>query len=192
MNTRRLLLTVLSMAALSACAPKAEPASAASEASAASAASEAANTVQTLTSKDNRIKIVVENGHFRNIADQPDAYPEGLSAKEITLLQRDDALDITLYASNLGKAQTDAKTYFGNLKSALENAQGLSNVRVGIATDNRMNYQFSQSGANGTLTESCIAIHETDLYNVCASSHSASIDTLAELLTDVNLLKTLP
>ena len=52
----------------------------------------------------------------------------------MTLLQYDGMLGITLYADNLGPAQTDAKTYFANLKNELQSAEGLTDVQVGIAT----------------------------------------------------------
>lgn len=60
----------------------------------------------------------------------------------LTLLERDSASGITVYAANLGAAKSDAKTYFANLKSALNSAEGLADVQVGAATDNRMNYSL--------------------------------------------------
>lgn len=180
---------------LAACQPDAPPETAVS---AVSPASEAApqtdekNTVQSFESSDGRIKIVVQSGTFADIRNQTDGFPDGLSEREITLLIRDEASNTTIYAANLGKAQTDAKTYFGNLKQSVESAAGLQDVRVGMATDNRMNYRFVQRLPDGELTESCIAIHETDLFSVCANSRTASAEELSRLLADVNLQNTLP
>lgn len=147
--------------------------------------------VQKLASKDGKIQILIQNGRFADISDTPSHRPEGVSADELTLLQYDASRDITLYASNLGEAKTQAAAYFANLKQALESTEGLSDIRIGAATDNRMNYRFSQPASDGRtkLTENCIAIHETHLYNVCASSQTASQDDLVAVLKDVNLIK---
>ena len=57
------------------------------------------------------------NGHFSDVSPDAGSLPENVSAEEMTLLQYDGMLGITLYADNLGPAQTDAKTYFANLKT---------------------------------------------------------------------------
>ena len=151
------------LSALTACgktdAQHTPPATASSATVAEDAPTPAENTVQTLISKDNKIKIVVANGHFSDVSPDAGSLPENVSAEEMTLLQYDGMLGITLYADNLGPAQTDAKTYFANLKNELQSAEGLTDVQVGIATDNRMNYRFSQTTAGGILNENCIAIH---------------------------------
>ena len=181
------------LTALAACgetdAPHTQPANTSSAAVSDSASAPAENTVQTLISKDNKIKIVVANGRFSDVSPDADSLPESVSAEEMTLLQYDAMLGITLYADNLGPAQTDAKTYFANLKNKLQSADVLSDVQVGSATDNRMNYRFSQTTADGTLNENCIAIHETNLYNVCANSNTASQEELASVLKEVSLIR---
>ena len=162
----------------------------ASAASTASAPMAKENTVQELNSKDSKIRIVIENAQFTDVIKDQNLRPEGISADELTLLQRDNTSGITLYAANLGKAKTDAKTYFTHLKETLQSAKDMDNMRVGIATDNRMNYRFSQTTEDGnTLSENCIAIHETNIYTVCASSATASAEQLAFVLKDVNLIK---
>ncbi|WP_416191285.1 cytochrome C [Neisseria sp. CCUG12390] len=193
MNTK-ILWSIPVFLILSACSKvndtPAEAASAVSEAPAASAPAKQENTIQTLNSQDGKIRIVIENGRFADIIGDKSWHPDGIAADELTLLQRDPSSDITLYAGNLGKAKTDAKAYFSHLKEALQSAPGMTDMRVGIATDNRMNYQFSQTDADGgTLSENCIAIHETDIYTVCASSPTASAEQLAVVLKDVNLVK---
>ena len=166
------------LSALTACgktdAPHTPPATASSAAVAEDAPASAENTVQTLIS---------------DVSPDAGSLPENVSAEEMTLLQYDGMLGITLYADNLGPAQTDAKTYFANLKNELQSAEGLTDVQVGIATDNRMNYRFSQTTAGGILNENCIAIHETNLYNVCANSNTASQEELASVLKEVSLIK---
>ena len=147
--------------------------------------------MQTLESSDSKIRITIPGGHFENIIEQADERPEGIAQSELTLLERDSASGITVYAANLGAAKSDAKTYFANLKSALNSAEGLADVQVGAATDNRMNYRFSQAdGSGGTLLENCIAIYDNaNLYNVCANSSSAPQTALAAALKEVNLIK---
>ena len=105
----------------------------------------------------------------------------------MTLLQYDGMLGITLYADNLGPAQTDAKTYFANLKNELQSAEGLTDVQVGIATDNRMNYQTDREDRQGTFNQYCIAIHEANIYTVCAYSHHAGQKDLSVVLKEVSL-----
>lgn len=194
MNTK-FLLSLPVFLALGACSKvneaPAEAVATASEASAVSASSasaQPADTVQTLSSKDGKIRIAIENGRFADVIQNKSLHPDGISADELTLLQHDASSDITIYAGNLGKAQTDAQTYFAHLKETLQSAKGTDNMRVGAATDNRMNYQFSQAARDGgTLSENCIAIHESNVYTVCASSTTASAAQLAVVLKDVNL-----
>ncbi|WP_416190007.1 cytochrome C [Neisseria sp. CCUG17229] len=196
MNTK-FLLSILVLLLLSACNKVSEtPAPAAASEPMASATSAASvpmvkeNTVQELNSKDSKIRIMIENTQFTDVIDDQNLHPEGISADELTLLQRDNTSGITLYTANLGKAKTDAKAYFTHLKETLQSAKGMDNMRVGIATDNRMNYRFSQPTEDGnTLSENCIAIHETNIYTVCASSTTASTEQLAFVLKDVNLIK---
>lgn len=196
MNTK-FLLSLPVLLALGACSKvnetPAEAGATASEASAdfaASAPSTPAGTVQTLNSTDGKIRIVIENGRFADVIRDKSLHPDGMAADELTLLQHDASSDITLYAGNLGRAKTDARTYFAGLKEMLQSAKDLDNMRVGIATDNRMNYQFSQATQEGgTLFENCIAIHEGNVYTVCASSTTASAARLAAVLKDVNLIQ---
>lgn len=168
-----------------ACSQKAET-SVPAESGQASAVSDAGGSVQTLTGSDGKISIVIPGNRFEDASGGD--LPEGLSAGELTLLQRDNNRDITLYIANLGTPKTDAETYFDNLKTVLDADQSLSDVQTGAATDTRMNYRFVQNGADGTaLRENCIAIYETGLYNVCASSRTAAQEELAEVLREVNL-----
>lgn len=185
-HVQTLLLTT-SILLLSACSPNNETVSTASAASQTSNAAEPA--IQTLESKDGKIRIMIENGNFNDVSTDNTLHPEGMAPNELTLLQHDATTAITLYAGDLGEAKTDAQTYFTKLKSALESASNIENLRVGIATDNRMNYRFTQQSSDGLLTENCIAIHETHLYTVCAASLVASAEQLAGVLKDVHLIK---
>lgn len=174
------MLVVFAFAAvlgLNACRPELEHSAA--------GASEA-DSVQTLTGKDGKISVSVGNGRFEDIIGDTSRRPENVSADELVLLQYDPETRITLYAADKGAAQGDAKTYFAKLKSALQSDPSQT-VRVGIATDNRMNYQTVRQDRQGVFSRYCIAIHEADIYTVCAYSHYAGQKELAAVLKDVNL-----
>ncbi|UOO82383.1 cytochrome C [Uruburuella testudinis] len=182
-------LTAAALLSLSACGQQAET-SVPADSSAAAASAPAGDALQTLTSSDGNIRILVQGGRFEEADKNTAALPANVNADELTLLQNDSSRDITLYAVNLGAAKTDAKTYFANLKSALDAAEGLQDAQSGAATTTRMNYRFTQTDADGnTLRENCIAIHETNIYNVCANSSTASQEALSAVLKDVNLVK---
>ncbi|MFV2029391.1 cytochrome C [Neisseria sp. S1] len=192
MKLKALTLITVAVLGLSACKQQAET-SVTSEnaASTTQTPQQAANTVQTLDSSDNRIRIVIQGGQFTDISNDESARPDGVGKEELTLLQRDTTSDITIYVTNLGAVKNNGKTYFNNLKEALNKAEGISNVQVGAATENRMNYRFSQATEDGgELRENCIAIIESNnLFNVCANSQSATQEQLAGVLKDVNLIK---
>ena len=114
--------------------------------------------VQILESNDKKIRITVSNGQFSSAGAQVDLHPSSVSDEDLTLLQHDANQDITLYTARLGKPKSDAATYFKNLKTALKNTEGLSDVDVGAATGNRMNYRFIQTTDENSLRENCIAI----------------------------------
>lgn len=189
MKSTYLALTAAALLGLAACGQKTETSVAADNTAPAAAAS-AADAVQTLDSSDGKIRILIQGSSFEDISKDTDALPANVNPDELTLLQRDNQHGITLYAVNLGAAKTDAASYFANLKSALGAAEGLEDAQSGVATANRMNYRFAQTDAAGNvLRENCIAIHEANIYNVCASSDSASQEELAAVLKDVNLVK---
>lgn len=189
----RLILTAAAVFAVAACQPKAESSVAdnasSPETAAASEASMPASGPQTLTSKDNAISLTVANAAFEDQVGNTDLLPEGIDAGNVTLLQHDSNSDITVYVANLGKTDKPAETYYADLKQALESAQGLSDLKVGVATENRMDYRFRQD-ENG-LQEHCTAIyHPSNLYDICAFSQTATPEQLAGILKDVKLLKT--
>ena len=138
---------------------------------------------QTLTSSDNAVSISV-TGNFQDQLGG-NALPEGAEAG--TILQHyDENTDITLTVVDAGKPAKPAKEYYANLKTALEQA-GFANLKAGAATENRMDYSFTDAEGNN---HNCINIYSPDnLYAVCAFSSSADNATLAETLKDVKLLK---
>lgn len=190
MNIRFAALLSAALLALAACEtkvsnPQAEAAASSAAPAAEAAAPPAEAAPQTLTSRDNAVSVSV-SGNFQDQSGNAALLPEGATAEEVTLLQRDDDADITLSVTDLGKPAKSAKDYYVGLKSALE-AGGLANLKVGAATENRMDYSFSYPDGGG---ENCIAIyHPENLYTVCAASATAAAPQLADTLKDVKLLK---
>lgn len=189
MKSFSLILSAAAVGLLAACSQQTETSVAPGSAASAPATSSApaAAQAQTLKSSDGKITITLQEGGFADISANAEAHPAGISPQELTLLQQDAARNITVYATSLGKAKSDAKTYFANLKAAIESDKTLENVQIGAATDNRMNYRFTQNSAESELfSENCIAIFDSgSLYNVCAGSDTASQDELAAVLKDV-------
>ena len=157
---KRVLSVAAALFCLAACNP--EQGDAASKA--------ASDTVQTLTSMDGKISISVHNTHFSHKIADTALHPKNVPPSNLILLQHDPEARITIYAANNGPAQTDAKTYFAELKTTLQSDE-TQNVRVGIATDNQY----------------CIAIHEANIYTVCAYSHHAGQKDLSVVLKEVSL-----
>jgi hypothetical protein len=142
---------------------------------------------QTLTSKDGKLSIVV-NGDFADAMDSANDKVDQAQINSLTLLQYDASSNITLAVSNLGEIKIKANEYFKNLADSLKNNAAISNIKVGIATENRMNYRFSHQQNGALLNESCVAlIGSNNLYSVCASSDSASDAALAATLKTINV-----
>ncbi|WLT01813.1 cytochrome C [Snodgrassella alvi] len=155
--------------------------------SAASADEPAASATQTLTSKDNKLSIVVD-GDFADVLDSATDWVDPAQLNNLTLLQHDDGSNITLAVNNLGTLKIKPDEYFKNLADSLEHNSSISNIKVGAATVNRMNYRFSHQQNGTLLNESCVAlIVDNNLYSVCASSESADYNALAGTLKTINV-----
>ena len=155
--------------------------------SAASADEPAASATQTLTSKDNKLSIVVD-GDFADVLDSATDWVDPAQLNNLTLLQHDDSSNITLAVNNLGTLKIKPDEYFKNLADSLEHNSSISNIKAGVATVNRMNYRFSHQQNGTLLNESCVAlIVDNNLYSVCASSESADYNALAGTLKTINV-----
>lgn len=187
MNLKPTALTALFVLALSACSQQAETSVA--PAAPASAETAAAPEVQSLNSRDGALTINTV-GTFADQSGRAELTPDGVSADEITLLQRDEQSGITLYAVALGTPKKAAAEYFAGLKADLENLSDISGLKIGAATENRMDYSYS---AGDELLEHCIAVHTGEqLYSVCANGSGVSAEQLSAVLKDVRLNKTMP
>ena len=155
--------------------------------SAASADEPAVSATQTLTSKDSKLSIVVD-GDFADVLDSATDWVDPAQLNNLTLLQHDDGSNITLAVNNLGTLKIKPDEYFKNLADSLEHNSSISNIKVGVATVNRMNYRFSHQHNGTLLNESCVAlIVDNNLYSVCASSESADYNALAGTLKTINV-----
>lgn len=192
LKSRLWLLVAIALLGLSACKQKDTSVTIdASDTQAASSASEAsesnANSTQTLSSNDGKVSIVLD-GDFTDVLDSASDWVDQSQVKNLTLLQHDDGSNITLAVNNLGVMKIKPDEYFKNLADSLKNNAAISKVKLGIATENRMNYRFSHQQNGTLLNESCVAlVANGNLYTVCASSDSASDDALAATLKTINL-----
>lgn len=142
---------------------------------------------QTLVSNDDKITIVV-NGQFQNELNNSEDWVESPESSSLTLLQHDNDSNITLAVNNLGQAKLKASDYFRNLADKLKSNDQLTDLKIGVATENRMNYRFTHSIDNEILRENCLALMGGDnLYSVCASSNTANDDSLASALKNITI-----
>ena len=190
LKSRLWLLIAIAISALSACKKNETSvtldASSVNTVIAASADTPTSGT-QTLSSRDDKLSIVVD-GNFNDEMDDAEKWVSKDNLDTLILLQHDDSSNITLIANDLGPIKLKAEDYFKNLAANLKNNAQISNVNVGIATDNRMNYRFSHEDNGILLNESCVAmIGNNNLYSVCANSDTAKDDALAATLKTINL-----
>ena len=190
LKSRLWLLIAIAISALSACKKNETSvtldASSVNTVIAASADTPTSGT-QTLSSRDDKLSIVVD-GNFNDEIDDAENWVRKENLDTLILLQHDDSSNITLIANDLGPIKLKAEDYFKNLAANLKNNAQISNVNVGIATDNRMNYRFSHEENGILLNESCVAmIGNNNLYSVCANSDTAKDDALAATLKTINL-----
>ena len=191
LKSRIWLYVIITLLGLSAC--KKDDTSVTIDASDAQAASSSAASAaetpvtQTLTSKDDKLSIVV-NGSFADVMDSATDWVDQEELNSLTLLQHDENSNITLAVNNLGTIKIKPDEYFKNLADSLQNNKNISDIKVGVATENRMNYRFSHQQNGSLLNESCVAlIGDNNLYSVCASSESADYAELAGTLKTINV-----
>lgn len=191
LKSRIWLYVIITLLGLSAC--KKDDTSVTIDASDAQAASSSAASAaetpvtQTLTSKDDKLSIVV-NGSFADVIDSATDWVDQEELNSLTLLQHDENSNITLAVNNLGTIKIKPDEYFKNLADSLQNNKNISDIKVGVATENRMNYRFSHQQNGSLLNESCVAlIGDNNLYSVCASSESADYAELAGTLKTINV-----
>ena len=159
-----------------------------SAASAVTAAAADANAAQNLSSRDGKISLSIPGGQFADASSKAEYQPAGTDAKDLILLQRDDAADITLYAVDLGKPKSTPDAYFNKLKAAIEADKTLADVQVSAADNGSLNYRFSQKENDNTLTESCAALADANrIYNICANSYTAAPERLDAMLSNIKL-----
>lgn len=145
--------------------------------------------VQDLHSRDGMLTVRTV-GSFTDQSSNQELLPDGLAAEDLMLLQQDKQSGITLYAAALGTPKQEAQAYFANLKTDLENLSDISELKIGAATQNRMDYSLRYGE---DFNETCIAIHTSEqLYNICANGQGIPAAQLTAVLTDVRLNKAAP
>lgn len=143
---------------------------------------------QTLTSTDNRISITVPQGQFVDQMSHAADWVDKQEINTLTMLQRDDSNGITLSINSFGKPKEKSEVYFKRLSDALKTDTSLQNLKIGMATDNRMGYRFSRTVDGMVLSEECIALYKEDnLAVICASSDMVEPQQLTELLKNISV-----
>lgn len=172
---------------LAACNQKADTSVVAPSASEVAAASAAANTeLQTLSSDDGVISLNV-SGHFEDKSADASQYIDDAGSNKPSLLRYDADNDITIYINNFGTPKQAADVYFAKLAESIQSDKGLENIVVDTPADQRMGYRFSHGENDNALNESCIAVYAANLYNICATSNTASIADLDALLRNLTV-----
>lgn len=141
--------------------------------------------MQELTSRDGKISLSLPNGAFADKLDDADFAASATDKAKLTLLQHDDAQEITLSA--YATAANDA--YLDKLAAALMADNSLSDAQA-EKIDNRLHYRFSQLNADGEseLNESCVAtVQDKQAYTVCAASPTADVAELAAQLQHISI-----
>lgn len=183
------ILAIAAMLTLTACSDKNDT-SVQLDANDAVAASDApvSGQTQTLNSEDGKISITTTNSQFSDQMANAERWVGTGEKANLALLQHDETSGITLSVSNLGAPKSSADDYFKQLTATLKNNNALQDLDVGAATENRMNYRFSHSQNDVSLSENCVAIYEPEnLYIVCASSGSANSQQLADTLKNISI-----
>ncbi len=157
----------------------------ASAASAPAAASEAAPQAASaaVSSKDGKIQISL-NGVYQDKTGDAEYAPEGVTAEQIVLLQRDDAADITVSAVSAGKADKDADKLLSELKVAIEGDESVKDVHAAAPENGVLAYRFTHANGEDAANEACITrvSAEKDVATVCAVSRSVSSEELLKEL----------
>lgn len=181
MNLKQFAAAGLTLFALAACGSQENQAASDNATPASEAAAPAA---QTLTSRDNAVSITVTGHSFTDQSGNAELLPEGAKADNITLLQ-ENTDGTLLYVADLGEPKSPAEQYFAFLKSDLEKLDNIDNLKIGVATENRMAYSY-QGKTEDVLNESCLAIYGNKIYSVCAAG-TADPAQLSDLVKDVKL-----
>ncbi len=150
-------------------------------------ASAESSNFQTLSDNTQRIEMTVP----AQFTIMPDAKGSGLpDENNVTLLAHNETDDITLYVTRVGELKTTPDKYFAQLGDLIKQQTAYGDIKVGIATENRMNYQFSQGEGDEKTNESCLAvIGGQELYTVCVYGSNQPFDTLSKYLKDVRIAK---
>lgn len=132
---------------------------------------------QTLTDDTGRVALVVDKS-FTVI---PSAEDNGS-----TTLTAENQNGVLLTVDHVGQLKTEPKQYFEQLTNDVKNHG--DNARVGIATENRMNFNVSHTEDTTTFNNSCLAtIVEQEIYTVCATGTDIPFEQLDEHLKDVKV-----
>ncbi|MDK4697350.1 hypothetical protein QDY71_06225 [Kingella negevensis] len=134
----------------------------------------------TVTSKDGKVSLSLEDTFTDKISDVAFA-PEKATAEQVTLLQYDEARNLTISAVDSGSLKGKADKFFTTLKSKIESNKEIKNAKIENVTATSMSYSYERSDkANESCTVTVTA--DNKIITVCATSTTVSAADLQALL----------
>lgn len=149
-------------------------------------ASAPTTTVQKLTSANGKLSIET-TGQFTDQLAQASQLISDIPTEQLLLLQNDAANDVLIYAADLGAAKADANTYLAKLSGSIKADAKLQQVAVGSVQNNKLAYQFSETVGENTVNQACQAVHQQNIYSICAISTTQTPEALAGVIHNISV-----
>lgn len=141
---------------------------------------------QKLTSTNGKLSIET-TGQFTDQLAQANQLISDIPTEQLLLLQNDAANDVLIYAADLGAAKADANTYLAKLSDSIKADAKLQQVTVGSVQNNLLAYQFSETVGDNTVNQACQAVHQQNIYSVCAISTTQNPEALASAIQNISV-----
>lgn len=141
---------------------------------------------QKLTSTNGKLSIET-TGQFTDQLAQANQLISDIPTEQLLLLQNDAANDVLIYAADLGAAKADANTYLAKLSDSIKADAKLQQVTVGSVQNNQLAYQFSETVGENTINQACQAVHQQNIYSVCAISTTQNPEALASAIQNISV-----
>ncbi|UOO92078.1 hypothetical protein [Vitreoscilla stercoraria] len=142
--------------------------------------------VQKLTSANGKLSLET-TGQFTDQLAQANQLISDIPTEQLLLLQNDTSNDVLIYAADLGAAKADANTYLAKLSDSVKADAKLQQVVVGSVQNNKLAYQFSETVGENTINQACQAVHQQNIYSVCAISTTQNPEALASAIQNISV-----
>ncbi|AUZ04157.1 hypothetical protein ADP71_03480 [Vitreoscilla sp. C1] len=142
--------------------------------------------VQKLTSANGKLSLET-TGQFTDQLAQANQLISDIPTEQLLLLQNDTSNDVLIYAADLGAAKADANTYLAKLSDSVKADAKLQQVVVGSVQNNKLAYQFSETVGDNAVNQACQAVHQQNIYSVCAISTTQNPEALAGMIQNISV-----